>query len=279
MANDSEILKAKQQLIKLESQSGLGVSTTKPISFNGTVIVLQNGNIQDLEVVEGKEKLWKPAADSLKKMLTALKAAGYTYSISDTYRPIGEKGDGTFYVNGALSEATQWATYEAYKRGLEVFIEGEKNPSYKDTIEYKKYINYKNKQSAKPGTSYHGFGLAIDIFIKNHPPVSTGFYLKKDSDGNIITPKIAIQDETQKWITDNGNTYGWLWVGSSFTSTPEAWHFEYDINLDKTISSQNIYVQKNPQQINNTTQTQQAGIFDSKSTTKLIKTCFINPFE
>ena len=167
MASDSEILEAKKQLIKLETQSGLGVSTTKPISFNGTVIVLQNGNVQDLEIVEGKEKLWKPAAESLKKMLTALKAAGHTYSISDTYRPIGEKGDGTFYVNGALSEATQWATYEAYKKGLEVFIEGEKNLPYKDTIEYKKYINYKNKQSAKPGTSKHGFGLAIDIFIKN----------------------------------------------------------------------------------------------------------------
>ena len=275
MASDSEILEAKKQLIKLETQSGLGVSTTKPISFNGTVIVLQNGNVQDLEIVEGKEKLWKPAAESLKKMLTALKAAGHTYSISDTYRPIGEKGDGTFYVNGALSEATQWATYEAYKKGLEVFIEGEKNLPYKDTIEYKKYVNYKNKLSAKPGTSYHGFGLAMDIFIKNHPPTSTGFYLQKDSNGKIIIPKIAVQDETQKWITDNGGTYGWIWVGSSFLPTPEAWHFEYDITKDTTIPDLNIYVQKNPQQINKTTQTQQASIFNYKSTIKLIKGCFI----
>jgi len=283
---DSELIDRKIKLAKFKEEEKanlLGVPKVKIINIESTgeIITLKNGENQDLIVVEGKEKLWRPAAESLKKMLNSLILAGYGYDLSDSFRPIGSPGDGKYYADGVLGEATQWATYEIYRDALEAFIKGEENPSYKSDPFYKKYIKYVNNASSTPGTSYHGYGLAIDIFIKNHGTVvgtvKSGAYLQKDFNKNIITPKKALQDETQKWIANNGITYGWIWTGENF-SPPEAWHFEYDINKDST-KSQEVLAKITPQQKDKITQTQQASIFDFKLTTKSIKSCFINPFE
>lgn len=259
-----------------ESAGTLGVAQAKPIILpEKKVIFLKNGEVSDLVTLSNGEKLWRPAAESLDRMLKALTKAGYGYDLSDAYRPIGNKGDGEFYANKILKESTQWGTFEAYKTALEVFLKGEKDPSYKSDPFYKKYISYVNKGAAKPGTSPHGLGLAIDIFTKNHGTtvgtVASGAYLKKDINGKIIEPREALQDKTQIWITNNGKNYGWIWTGKDFKNNPEAWHFEYNLEEDSFLSKDTLLaLQTNPSKENDETVIQQAGIFDFKNATNIM---------
>jgi hypothetical protein len=69
-----------------------------------------------------------------------------------------------------------------------------------------------NVAAAFPGTSNHGLGIAIDIF-----PV----------DGASIN--------VQKWIRENGVTYGWSWTEGR--SINEPWHFTYKPDDDRVYNT------------------------------------------
>lgn len=67
------------------------------------------------------------------------------------------------------------------------------------------YQNGTGNLAAYPGTSVHGWALAIDFT------------------GGVQTPGSA----QKRWMNANGPAFGWQPRGDSF-SQPEAWHFEYD---------------------------------------------------
>lgn len=208
-------------------------------------ILLTNGQIstEDLITIQENKKLYKPAAESFKKIAEELLKLGLDYKLNNSYRSIGTKDDYKTYLSGQ-TEFTQWTAWSLYNKGKE-------NPS--DPI----FGKYSQNPASPPGTSNHGFGLAIDIRIK-------------DESKRVFRPN---QDLVQEWITENGSYYGWFWVGKNFNPV-EPWHFEYKIEADKTLPSSNFTVQKTPTQINSETENQQNIIFDNTLTTKLISNVF-----
>ena len=71
------------------------------------------------------------------------------------------------------------------------------------------YRTVDNAIAARPGTSNHGEGIAIDI--QNHAATKNDF------------PN-STKHRVQCWMKWFGGEYGWVWVGSMFK---ENWHFEY----------------------------------------------------
>lgn len=62
---------------------------------------------------------------------------------------------------------------------------------------------------AKPGTSKHNNGIAVDFNQVN-----------VNKKGSLLWT----------WLRTNSRKYGWVWVGGTFNS-PEAWHYEFDEEL------------------------------------------------
>ena len=79
------------------------------------------------KVGDTNHKLWAPAAESLEKMLADAKRDGVTIGITDSYRPYAEQVD------------------LARRKGL--YSQG--------------------GLAAKPGTSEHGWGMAVDLDLNN----------------------------------------------------------------------------------------------------------------
>jgi zinc D-Ala-D-Ala carboxypeptidase len=100
-------------------------------------------------------KLWAPAADSLTALVADAKRAGVNIGITDSYRPYAEQVD------------------LARRKGL--YSQG--------------------GLAAKPGTSDHGWGLAVDL---------------------------DLDSKAQAWMRANGSRYGFV------EDTPrEPWHWAY----------------------------------------------------
>ncbi len=117
-----------------------------------------NGRIPDHALVPigvGSHRLHAPAAAAYQRMVADARAQGVTIGITDSYRPFDEQVD------------------LARRKGL--YREG--------------------GLAAVPGTSSHGWGLAVDLDL----------------------------DETaQQWMRENGWRYGWV-----ETTPREPWHWEY----------------------------------------------------
>ena len=141
----------------------------------------QNGrlDVNKLVVVDDKRnlRLAPEAAKSYLRMVEDAKKQGVTIKISDAYRSLGSEGDSR---RGVWS---QWSAWERWKR----------NPKY----------------AARPGTSNHGLGAAIDV------------------EGSAA----------QNWILRNGANYGW------YNYPAEKWHFDYKPQK----SSGNVVTNKNSQ--------------------------------
>lgn len=70
-------------------------------------------------------------------------------------------------------------------------------------ILYNAYLNGTGNLAAKPGTSVHESGLAMDW-------------------GGIG----GVGSATHNWLRQNAANYGWYWTGGSFSQI-ESWHWEY----------------------------------------------------
>ena len=121
-----------------------------------------NGNLPDAELVsigEGNHRLKPEAADAYKKMLDAAKSEGISWSVTDSYRTYDEQ----------LRLAKQKGLYS--QGGL----------------------------AATPGTSNHGWGLAVDL-------------------GGGANQEGSKQN---KWLQENAGKFG-------FSNIPrEPWHWQY----------------------------------------------------
>ena len=84
--------------------------------------------------------------------------------------------------------------------------------SYRTLAEQRRLAYTKPGLAATPGTSNHGFGLAIDL-------CST----------------VTNNRTTMAWLAENGPTYGWAnpaWAKSGGSGPHEPWHWEYFIGTD-----------------------------------------------
>ncbi|MAL05261.1 MAG: hypothetical protein CMH36_00110 [Microbacterium sp.] len=79
---------------------------------------------------------------------------------------------------------------------------------YDDQVEAKAIYG---DEAAAPGTSNHGWALAIDVGTYTHMRISYG-------------------SATYAWLTANAGRYGWVnppWAGQGGDGPDEAWHWEY----------------------------------------------------
>lgn len=107
------------------------------------------------QVAETRHKLWTPAADSLTRLMQDARRDGITIGITDSYRSYAEQVD------------------LARRKGL--YSQG--------------------GLAAKPGTSDHGWGMAVDLDLNN---------------------------QAQDWMRANAGRYGFV------ENTPrEPWHWAY----------------------------------------------------
>lgn len=90
-------------------------------------------------------------------------------------------GSGIPVQEGFRSLAKQQYLYDGYRRGLPGF-----------------------NLAAKPGTSNHGTGIAVDL---------GGAFMNSNS-------------PQHRWLQANGPRFGWYWVGRTFSQV-EPWHWEY----------------------------------------------------
>lgn len=125
-----------------------------------------NGKLssRDLSPISGGGHLRKDAAKAWNAFARYIANHGGHVSVSDSYRPLGKPGD---MSRGVWS---QWAAWEKYRQG--------------------------GNLAARPGTSNHGLGLALDV-----PP------------------------DTQTLIAAHGADFGWAKKWSDAPS--ENWHFKW----------------------------------------------------
>src|SRR5688572_15836815 len=148
--------------------SGLGLGATGLIGAGGAGLTAKgvpidlaaygNGRIPAgalSQVGETRHRLWTPAADSLTRMMADAKRNGITIGITDSYRPYAEQVD----------------------------------------LVRRKGLYSKGGLAAKPGTSDHGWGMAVDLDLNSR---------------------------AQAWMRANAARYGFR------EDTPrEPWHWAY----------------------------------------------------
>lgn len=125
-----------------------------------------NGRLskKQLAAIKGGGYLRKDAAKAWNAFARFAKTKGYSVQVTDSYRPLGAPGD---LARGRWS---QWAAWERYKQG--------------------------GNLAANPGTSNHGWGLAVDV-----------------------------PSNTQQAIANHGAAFGWQKKWSDAQSEP--WHFKW----------------------------------------------------
>ena len=116
---------------------------------------------------EGDDYLTPQAADDFNKMVLAAKEDGVNIESSQGYRPLGSEEEG---CSGKLF--TQWCAWKKYKSG-------------------------KGALAAKPGTSNHGLGLAVDI------------------------NNCKRGGKVHNWLKDNAEKFNF------FPFSKESWHWTY----------------------------------------------------
>ncbi|MGN7187559.1 M15 family metallopeptidase [Microbacterium enclense] len=115
----------------------------------------------------------------------------------------GDAGKGTYLrpdaaaALAALNEA--FAAHFGYALPI--------NDAYRDFSEQLgAYAEYGYPRAALPGTSNHGWAMAVDIGTQSHATISFG-------------------SDEYEWLIANGEAYGWFHYGS--VGNGEAWHFQY----------------------------------------------------
>jgi len=101
---------------------------------------------------------------------------------------------------GGRLQALQKAYQAQFGQALTVNSGGRSR--HDQEIAYRNYLNGGNL-AAKPGTSVHEFGKAVDF----------------GGAANHYSPQ-------HTWLVNNGPKFGWVWAGKNFSQV-EPWHFEF----------------------------------------------------
>lgn len=144
------------------------------------------------------------------------------FKLEAGYRPLGKPGDFE-----RLEEPYIAKNLERIERLTGFDVAEEKTQYYTYEFWLKTHENF----AMNPGTSVHGWGLAIDVY--EYPKLNGsswygGGFIPGKSQKSISGPwknGPIQQDSFQKWLKENGSKWGWNWKGLDYG---EAWHFEYD---------------------------------------------------
>jgi hypothetical protein len=149
------------------------------------------------------------------------------FTLESGYRPLGKPGD---YERLSSKTGPQF-----YLRALEANTGIDFGDDTTQYYTYELWLKEQKNFAMNPGTSMHGWGIAVDIYEypKNkRPEYYGGGFIPGKSQKSITGPwknGPIKQDEFQKWLKENGSKFGWTWKGLDYG---EAWHFEYDENND-----------------------------------------------
>jgi LAS superfamily LD-carboxypeptidase LdcB len=159
-----------EQVVTIDKESRGNSQNTRALFSRG----YRNGRIPRnklQQINQGNHRLYKDAAQSFIQMASDAQKVGISLNVSDSYRPI-EQQIALIPRKGAYSKAAPFGTPPDTAR-------------------------FPNGLGATPGTSNHGWGLAVD--------------LNRGSDFN----------QTLVWLQTNASTYGFN------TISGEPWHWEY----------------------------------------------------
>jgi LAS superfamily LD-carboxypeptidase LdcB len=185
----NKIVKTKQTTTTTDDNSSETISSypvPEPKDYTGN-----NGNLSSAQlknpVQDNSIQLTPAAADAFDRLMTAIK---------------DDIGKSPERVSG----------YRDYKTQFNLV----------DWNNWKETGKFRTKNGdvvAKPGTSNHGLGLAIDVDYPGNTPVA-------------------------KWIREKGVDYGWVWSsedGGEGEASKEPWHFVYNAEKDKWIDGGSIF--------------------------------------
>lgn len=167
--------------VPYSAKSGSGVPSTNP---NGIFGVVRGAAPQK----------------SAKTTRTGGATGGATPSYTTASGPVGARGAyGLEAGAGTRLQALQGAYKKQFGTDLPV-LEGGRDRA-RQTYLYNLYLQGKGNLAAKPGTSKHETGRAVDL---GGPAHSRG-------------------TAQHTWLAQNAPNFGWYWAGKNFG---EAWHFE-----------------------------------------------------
>jgi len=106
--------------------------------------------------------------------------------------------------DAASSLTSMLSAYATAMGGPVAILEGYRDYA-RQVYLYDQYQNHGGNLAASPGTSNHGWGLAVDFGGDVHTQGTAGW----------------------NWVHQHGAAYGWWWAGGGFSQI-EAWHWEYD---------------------------------------------------
>lgn len=147
----------------------------------------KNGQLPESLLVPcgiGSFKMLQPAARAMRALVAAANAAGFNVHATGTYR----------------SFAAQQTLF--FARYSDTPIEGRPTKSYKNKTWW---LKPKMAMAAVPGTSNHGWGLAVD-------------FAEKKADGSIV----SVSPRFVSWLCNNAKTYGF-----SAEDQSEVWHWRH----------------------------------------------------
>ena len=112
---------------------------------------------------------------------------------------------GYYFRKDAAATLVQMRAAFTAARGRSLTI----NDGYRDLAgQQRAWNDYQNggNLAAVPGTSNHGWGIAVDF------------------GGDVYSPGYPSADH--RWLRENAGTFGWWWAGAKFSQV-EPWHWEY----------------------------------------------------
>ena len=246
----------------LETGSGGGGGGSTSGSFQPIIVtLLENG------VTNGYMELGKPIGSITNKKVD-LSGTKFLNSAGSTGFMITEAADA---FKKMLTELTTWIDGKVKDGVLKGYKQGDKTIYGQATSFYRTYDGQKdiesNKNTAKAGTSYHGWGIAVDwtwvnkdgkLFVRNY----TGQGGSPTSDFDFKKDRIL------EWLYNNSYRFGfinpkWARNGGNYD---EVWHWEYHgksaaclMENDNVIFGQKIdvtkkydVITKNPKTLNGT---------------------------
>ena len=165
----------------------------KKLVLPAEVAKVGNGNLtpQMLKKVKTGGRMWKPAANAFNKLYADALCAGFILRNVGDYRPL-TKQTAMFKDRYSLKNLGRNPKVTRKYQGKVWYLKPGKSPS------------------GVPGTSNHGFGLAIDLAY--------------DRNGALV----PMGGKCFDWLCKNAPKYGFYLQGSNPKSPEfEAWHWQY----------------------------------------------------
>jgi hypothetical protein len=192
------------------------VMTIKENGGSNGKITSDNGNITTAKLIVPKE---------IRNRVNLYKNEDENLLIAEAVPPL----------NAMLTEWVKYLSANGFTKNSEntyAYI----NSAFR-TIQHQEDLAVSNpKASAKPQTSNHGWGIAVDFqFFKKDGTIIKTY--DKDGNPNVGIGYNYIQNPALKWLVENSHNYGFIIPEGlrNNTGLEEFWHFEYHGNAAKCI--------------------------------------------